>query len=83
MSESVFSLYVLVLKKFEVLFEDEEKLVASCHNLTNFYNRHCDQGQRIVKSIRPNFEILITAFPFLTFYFWVKSIYHRITCPGT
>lgn len=37
--------YVLVLKKLQVLFEVKEKLMASGHNLTNFYNRHYNQGQ--------------------------------------
>lgn len=43
MSESVlfFPFCVLVLKKFEVFFVDEKKLIASCCNWTDFYSRHC------------------------------------------
>lgn len=42
MSESIFFfLYVLFLERIlRFLFEDEKNLMASCYNLTNFYNRH-------------------------------------------
>lgn len=32
-------------KNFEVLFENEKNLMASCYNLTDFYNRYQIQGQ--------------------------------------
>lgn len=41
MSESIFfPVCAFSGKNFEVLFEDEKNLMASCYNLTNFYNRH-------------------------------------------